>query len=48
MKPELRGVVFGLVIVGFVFAIFLAIANVYPADLGGQGLKFVSPGISRK
>ena len=48
MKQELRGVVLGLVIVGFTFGLLLAIASVQPADLGGQGLKFASPGISRK
>lgn len=48
MKPELRRVVMGLAIAGFAFATVLAIARVRPADLDAPGLKFVSPGISRK
>jgi hypothetical protein len=47
MKPELRRVVFGLMIAGCAFAIVLTIVRVHPADLAAPGLKFVSPGISR-
>src|SRR5262245_8655618 len=48
MEPELRRVVLRLVITGFAFAIVLAIARVHPVDLEAPGLKFVSPGVSRK
>jgi len=48
MEPELRRVVLRLVITGFAFAIILAIARVHPVDLEAPGLKFVSPGVSRK
>jgi hypothetical protein len=48
MKPELRRVVWRLVIGGFAFAIVLAIATVHPVDFEAPGLKFVSPGIPRK
>ena len=43
MKPEPRGVAFGLLIAGFALAVVLAIAQVRPADLEAPGLKFVSP-----
>jgi hypothetical protein len=42
MKPELRRVVWRLVIGGFAFAIVLAIARMHPADFEAPGLKFVS------
>ncbi|HMF23457.1 MAG TPA: hypothetical protein VKG24_15195 [Pseudolabrys sp.] len=47
MKPELREVVFGLIIAGSAFAIVLAVTGMHrPADFAAPGLKFVSPGIS--
>ena len=46
MKPELRRVVWGLVIAGFAFALVLALARVHPTGLEAPGLKFVSPGVA--
>jgi hypothetical protein len=43
MKPELRRIVLGLLIVGFAFAIVLVIAKVHPADFEAAGFKVCKP-----